>query len=102
MRGSALARWCDASERIARARSALRRALFPLFDLFRELRHDVEQITDDAAVDELEDRRLGVLVDGDDRLRCLHAGPVLDRAGDADRHVELWRDGLACLPDLVG
>ena len=62
---------------------------------------DREEVADDAEVDELEDRRLLVLVDGDDRLGGLHAGPVLDRAGDAGRDVELGRDLLAGLADLV-
>jgi len=43
---------------------------------------------------------LGVLVDGHDRLGGLHAGPVLDRAGDPDRDVELRGHGLAGLADL--
>ena len=50
---------------------------------------------DDAVVGDLEDRRLGVLVDRDDGARALHADEVLDRAGDAERDVELRRDGLA-------
>ena len=71
-----------------------------LGDLLGELRDDREQVADDAEVGQLEDRRLGVLVDRDDRLGGLHAGPVLDRAGDADRDVELRRDRLAGLADL--
>src|SRR5690349_13330010 len=51
-----------------------------LGDLVGELRGDLEQVTDHAEVGELEDRRLGILVDRDDRLRGLHAGPVLDGA----------------------
>src|SRR3954452_6397221 len=63
---------------------------------------DLEQVADDAEVGQLEDRRLGVLVDRDDGLRGLHAGPVLDRTGDAHGDVELRGDGLAGLPDLEG
>ena len=69
-------------------------------DLLGGLRDDLEQVADHAEVGQLEDRRLGVLVDRDDGLRGLHAGPVLDRAGDAERDVELRRDRLAGLPDL--
>ena len=47
------------------------------------------QVADDAEVDQLEDRGLGVLVDRHDRLGGLHAGAVLDRTGDAGRDVEL-------------
>ena len=66
----------------------------------RRLGQDREQVADDAEVDELEDRRLLVLVDGDDRLGRLHAGPVLDRARDAAGDVELRRHLLAGLADL--
>src|SRR3954463_8713870 len=41
---------------------------------------DLEQVADDAEVGQLEDRRLGILVDGDDGLAGLHAGAVLDGA----------------------
>src|SRR4051794_12987777 len=63
---------------------------------------DLEQVADDPEVGQLEDRRFGVLVDRDDGLRGLHAGPVLDRTGDAHGDVELRGDGLAGLPDLEG
>src|SRR5690606_37252052 len=53
-------------------------------------------------VDELEDRGLLVLVDRDDRLGRLHAGPVLDRTGDARGDVQLRGDLLAGLADLRG
>ncbi len=55
---------------------------------------------DEAVVGDLEDRRVGVLVDRDDDLRALHAGEVLDGARDADRDVELRRDGAPRLTDL--
>src|SRR5882672_4848505 len=71
-----------------------------LGELLGELRRDREQVTDHAEVGELEDRRFGVLVDGDDRLGRLHAGPVLDGPGDADRDVELRRHGDPGLADL--
>ena len=60
-----------------------------------ELRDDLVQVADDAEVGEVEDRRVRVLVDRDDHARALHADLVLDRAGDAERDVELRRDGLA-------
>src|SRR5262245_741586 len=71
-----------------------------LADLVGGLGHHLEQISDDAEVGEVEDGRLGVLVDRHDRLGRLHAGPVLDRAGDAQGDVELRVHRLACLPDL--
>src|SRR5690606_35980122 len=72
-----------------------------LADLLDRLRDHLEQITDDAEVGDLEDRRLRVLVDRHDDPRGLHTGPVLDRAGDPQRDVQLRRDRLAGLADLV-
>src|SRR5262249_33078923 len=70
-------------------------------DRRREAGHHFEGVADDAVVGALEDGRLGVLVDGDDELARAHAGQVLDRAADGDGDVELRRDGLAGLADLV-
>src|SRR5690606_8585731 len=72
-----------------------------LAQLGGELRDDLEQITDQTVVGDLEDRRLLVLVDRDDDLAVLHPGEVLDGAGDADCDVQVRRDDLAGLPDLV-
>src|SRR3984893_358948 len=41
------------------------------------------EIRDQTIIGDLEDRRILVLVDGDDDLGILHAGEMLDRAGDA-------------------
>src|SRR5215207_4596846 len=71
-----------------------------LLDLLGRLREDGLEVADHTEVDELEDRRLLVLVDRDDRLGRLHAGAVLDRTGDAVGDVELRRHGLAGLADL--
>jgi hypothetical protein len=65
-----------------------------------QLGDDLEQVGDEPVVRDLEDRRVGVLVDRDDDLAVLHAGEVLDRSRDADGDVELRRDDLAGLPDL--
>ena len=67
----------------------------------RQLRDDLVDVADDAEVGVLEDRRVRILVDGDDRARALHPHLVLDRAGDPARDVELRRDGLARLADLA-
>src|SRR5437763_1788530 len=72
----------------------------PLADELGQLRHDLVQVADDAEVAELEDRRVRVFVDRDDRAGALHADLVLDGAGDAERDVELRRHGLAGLADL--
>src|SRR4029434_11024532 len=72
-----------------------------LFHRGSQLGHDLEQIAHDAVVGNLEDRRFLVLVDRNDGLAVLHAGEMLDRAGDADGDVEVGRHHLAGLADLV-
>jgi len=74
--------------------------LFCLFDSFDQLRHDLEQVADDAVIGDFENRSVGVLIDGDDRARSLHADQVLNCAGDPDCQVQLRRDGLAGTADL--
>ena len=69
-------------------------------DQLFQLRHDGEEVADDSNVGDLEDRRFGILVDGDNGARVLDAGEMLDRAGNADRDVQLGRDDLARLPHL--
>jgi hypothetical protein len=69
-------------------------------DFVDELGDDGEQVADDAVVGDLEDGRFRVFVDRDDGPGGLHASPVLYRAGDPERDVQLRADGLAGLPDL--
>src|SRR5439155_2518832 len=61
---------------------------------------DVERVSDDAEIGELEDRRVSVLVDRDDAVGPLDPDDVLRRAADADRDVDIGLDGLARLADL--
>src|SRR5256885_4973954 len=63
-----------------------RSTLFPYTTLFRS-GDDLEQIPHQADVGDFENRRLTVLVDGDDGARVLDARQVLDRTRDADRDV---------------
>src|ERR1700754_752313 len=72
-----------------------------LFHRGSQLGHDLEEITHDAVVGNLEDRGFLVLVDRNDGLAVLHAGEVLDRAGNADGDVEIGGHDLAGLADLV-
>src|SRR5262252_848953 len=65
-----------------------------------DFRDDLEQVPDQADIRHLENRRLAVLVDGDDGARVLDAGEVLDGARDADRYIQLRRNDFAGLPDL--
>src|SRR5439155_11507037 len=86
--------------------------LFPLCPLFSFVSlsplyglddggNDLEEIPDDPVVRDLEDGRVGILVDGDDGAGSLHADQMLDRARDAEREIELRRDGLAGAADLA-
>jgi hypothetical protein len=52
--------------------------------LLCEGRSHLEQVANDAEISQFEDGRVGVLVDGRDCLEGLHAGELLDGAGDAD------------------
>ena len=71
-----------------------------LSEFFYQFGHDLEQVADDTVVRDLENRRLLVLVDGDDHAAVLHSRQVLDRPRDADRDVQLRRDDFPRLPDL--
>src|SRR4051812_8305542 len=77
------------------------RSALALGDFLGDRGEDRVEVADDAEVDQLEDRCLVVLVDGHDRLGGLHAGAVLDGPGDAGGDVELRRDRLSGLADLV-
>ena len=64
-------------------------------DLLDELRHNLEQIADDAVICHTEDGCRLVLVDGDDALGILHTSGVLDGTGNTQSNVDLGVDGLA-------
>ena len=85
----------------AQARRSCRQ---PLANQFFQLGYDLEQVADQTDVGNLEDRRLRILVDGDDGAGILDARQVLDRARDSDGDVELGGDDLAGLAylQLVG
>src|SRR5205814_3162788 len=77
------------------------RSALEFLDFFGEHGNCFEQITDDSIVSDVKDGSFRILVDRDDRLRVLHADQVLNRAGDANRDVELWCDCLARRSDLT-
>ena len=54
--------------------------------------HDLEQIPHDTVVGDFKDRRVGILVDRDDRARPFHADEMLNRSRDAQREIEFRRD----------
>src|SRR3990172_6653518 len=64
-------------------------------DLGNQHRHEFIQVTDHSEVGDLEYRRAGILVDGNDDPGLLHSMQVLDRAGDAAGDVELRLDRIA-------
>src|SRR6185503_19867439 len=80
--------------------SSVSRSATLLVELCDHRRHDLEQVAGDPVVGNLEDRRLRVLVDRYNGARALHADEVLERAGDAQRDVELGRHGLPGAADL--
>src|SRR4051812_7437512 len=62
-----------------RGRGVLRpNAPLRLFQGIDYRRNDLEQIADDAVVGDLEDGRVGIFVDGGDRLRAFHPDQVLN------------------------
>src|SRR5262249_53764867 len=89
--------WRDRSGLLTRIRPVLPASLQGV----DEGRDHLVDVADDAEVADREDRGFGVLVDGDDVLRALHADHVLRRAGDAGRDVHVGLDDLAGLTDLV-
>src|SRR5258705_5270196 len=58
------------------------------------------EIGDQTVIGDLEDRRILVLVDRDDHLGVLHAGEMLNRAGNTDGDIQFGRNHLAGLPNL--
>src|SRR3984957_19870570 len=71
-----------------------------LAERFGQFGNRLIQIRDQAVIGNLEDRRVLILVDRDDHLGILHAGEMLNRAGNADRDIKFWRHHLAGLADL--
>lgn len=69
-------------------------------DQLLQLGYGFEQVRDQAVISHLEDRCFFVLVDRYDHFGVFHTGQVLDRAGDTDRDVQLWRNDFAGLADL--
>src|SRR5512147_1443933 len=73
-----------------------------LANFFDHDRQDFMDVADNAVGCDIEDGRVGVFIDGHDYFRRLHAGHMLDRAGDAAGDVQFGTDGLAGLAHLVG
>src|SRR2546423_10253562 len=84
-----------ASTRISRRAKLIGSALPQLAAGLRQGGQDLLEVADDPEVRLLENRRLGIGVDGDDRSRVAAAGHVLHGARDADRAVQLRAGDLA-------
>src|SRR4030065_74846 len=61
----------------------------------------LKQVAYDSEIRYLENRRVRVFVHGNDHFGRGHPGDVLDSARDAESQVEVGRDGLPRLADLV-
>ena len=70
-----------------------------LFQLLLQLRQDLEQIANEPVIRDLEDRRFGVLIDGDDDLGVLMPA-ICWIAPEMPRRCKGRVDGLAGLADL--
>src|SRR5438445_9162264 len=75
--------------------------LLRLAHRFGERRNYLEHIADDSVVRNFEDRRVLVLIDGDDRLRGAHACQMLYRSRDSDGDVKLGAHQPPGLSDLI-
>src|SRR5713226_7615071 len=91
---------CGSSTRLSSKDHLWKLFLQELLELLLERRGNLEEIAHDAEIRNLEDRRLGVLVDGADHLGGAHTRQVLDGARDAEAQIQLRRDGPPRLPDL--
>src|SRR5580698_1478221 len=76
------------------------RSVLNFVELGRELRQRLVEIRHQSIVGDLEDGGFLILVDRDDDFRILHAGEMLDGAGNADRDIEVGRHDFAGLTDL--
>jgi len=55
--------------------------------LFGQLGYRLKQIGDEAEIGDTENRGLFILINRNDRFGILHAGKMLNRAGNSHRHV---------------
>src|ERR1700733_2269940 len=67
---------------------------------FAQFGDDLEQVAHQSVIRHFKNRRLGVLVDGDDGAGVLDAGQMLNRPGDADGDIQLRRNDLPGLAHL--
>ena len=71
-----------------------------LLQLLRQLRHLLKQIPNQSNIRNLEDRRIGILVNRSNNLTILHTRQVLNSTRDTRTQVQLRCDVLTRLSDL--
>ena len=76
------------------------RSLQFAFVCFDESGNDISSVADDRIMCYFENGRIGIGIDGDNFFRLLHAGAMLDGAGNSDRKIELGTNGDSGLPNL--
>src|SRR5438552_6895514 len=77
------------------------RSCFSLLNLLNQWGDDVEQISYDGVICDLENRRFRILVDRDNGARALHPHNMLNRSADPECQIELGRNRLTRRPDLA-
>src|SRR5258708_18158898 len=85
---------------IMTASSLPRDAAF-LANLSRQCRQELQDVVHDSHVRHPEDRRLGILVDGDNERAPFDTRQILERTADAAGEIDLGTHGLARGPDLA-
>ena len=70
-------------------------------ELCFQFRNRIKQVCNKAKISHLENRGFFILVDGHNHLAVLHAGKVLDRTRDTNRHIKIRRHNLASLANLI-
>ena len=70
--------------------------------LFRQGRNNLEQITNNAIIGNIENRRVRILVYGNNDLGCFHAGQMLYLSGNSAGDIEVGAHRAAGLSYLMG
>ena len=70
-------------------------------ELFSQFRDDLEKISNDAIISDLEDGGFRVFIDGDNDLGILHTSQMLDSTRNTDGNVELRSNNFTSLTNLV-
>ena len=72
-----------------------------LFDFLGQDRQYLKQVADDAVVCDVEDRCIGIFVDGHDAVGAAHTGLMLDSAGNTAGDIKFRSNDFAALANLM-